>query len=390
MTGLENLLVNYRDRIEGKRIGIVTNPTGVDRNGIPNWERIEKIDGADVVALFSPEHGLFGEGAEGEIIIYGEGGEERKVAGVERVHSLYGNRRKPSPRMLEDLDLMIYDIQDLGVRTYTYISTLGLVLEAAGESDIPVMVLDRPAPLTGRRISGPVLKNGYQSFVGPYPIPLLYSLTPGELATMIVHEGWIKSKPKLEVIPLIYWSRDSWYDDNDLPWISPSPNIPDLTTALVYPGFVFLEATNVSEGRGTDRPFRRLGAPWIDGVLLAGVLNDRGIPGVTFEPVTFTPRHIPGKAAHPKYEGVRCRGVELEIVARNRFEPVKTGIEVLFTLISLYPDSLTMDPRAFDRLAGTDTMRRMLEQKKAPETIWKAIQKGMNDFRALARRYYLY
>ena len=397
LTGLDNLLQNYRNLLENKKIGIVTNHTGVDRNGIPVWERIDEVEGANVLALFSPEHGLFGEAAAGErvtilkhysLVLRGKPEDEGKDE--HRYYSLYGDMIKPTPESLQGINLLIYDIQDIGARTYTYISTLGLVLEAAGEANIPVMVLDRPDPITGTRIDGPLLKPDYRSFVGFYPIPIQYGMTPGELARMIIEEEWIESKPKLDIIPLISWYRGLWYDDTDLPWIKPSPNIPDLTTAIVYPGMVLVEATNVSEGRGTDHPFLWIGAPWINENRLCQQMNKMKLPGVQFESIQFKPQHLPGIANHPKYEGEKCQGIEIILTDQNLFQSVRTGITLLVILKKLYPDRVEIKNEQLNRLMGSDLLSRGLTNDWSPATIISKYKKDIEIFRQKRQSYLLY
>ncbi|MAG21172.1 MAG: hypothetical protein CMF77_03295 [Candidatus Marinimicrobia bacterium] len=383
-TGLENLLANHAHKLTGKRLGIVTNHSGVGRDGKPIWELIATVPGTNVVALFSPEHGLFGEAAGGEKIQYGD-----SVA-TARVYSLYGKNRKPSLEMLEGIDLLLYDIQDIGARFYTYITTMGLMMEAAAEADIPVIILDRPNPLTGMRIDGPILDLEFRSFVGYYPIPFQYGMTAGELAQMIISERWINFTPSLEVIPLLGWYRAFWFDDTDLPWIDTSPNIPDLNTAVVYPGMVLLEATNISEGRGTDHPFLWIGAPWIDGTTLSQQMNRATLPGVAFRPVQFTPIVMRGKVINPKYEGEVCHGVEIRIVDRSVFQSVWTGITLLTTLQANYPGRLRIRTEALNRLTGSDMLSRALSAGMSAEDIVAEYSDALKSFDAKREKYFLY
>jgi uncharacterized protein YbbC (DUF1343 family) len=243
-TGLDILLSEQTELIHGEKIGLVTNQSGINRNSISNYTLLMGLENVHLKTIFSPEHGFFGNFSAGQKI------EDQHLKKFPMIYSLYGNTRKPTLEMLDGLDLIIYDIQDIGARYYTYISTLGLVMEAAAEAGIPVIVLDRPNPLGGLKIEGPVLDLKYSSFVGMYPIPIRYGLTIGELAKMIVGEKWIKSIPKLHVIKLQNWKRNMVFDETNLPWTKPSPNIPDLETAIIYPGMCLLEATNMSEGRG--------------------------------------------------------------------------------------------------------------------------------------------
>ena len=384
-TGLENLIVNYNHKIAFKRIGIVTNNTGVNIKGTPIWKLLNDLPNVEVAAVFSPEHGLFGEAAAGEKVNYSESDEE-----LSPLYSLYGPTRKPTKGMLEGIDLLLYDIQDIGARFYTYISTMGLVLEAAAESGIPCLILDRPNPLTGKLITGPILDLEVSSFVGLYPIPSVYGLTPGELALMIADQSWIEAVPSIEVIPLTGWSRDMWYDETGLPWVPPSPNIPNLETAIVYPGTVLIEATNVSEGRGTNHPFRWIGAPWIDSNELSESMNIKGLPGVTFSPIEFTPHSIPGAAPNPKNNTQTCNGVEIVLTNRNNFSPVIVGIQLLHTIALLYPQKLEIKEAGLNRLFGSDRLSKSLGNSDAINQLVVEIKKESDHFRESAKQYHLY
>lgn len=350
LTGLDVLLDKQTEKIKGKSIALVTNHTGVDKNGFSNYQRLMDLEDVSIKVIFTPEHGLFGEAAAGEKIRYTD-----KIEDLPTVVSLYGKTRKPTSIMLQGVDLILYDIQDIGARYYTYISTLGLVMETAGELGISVLVLDRPNPIRGDRIEGPLLDMTYQSFVGYYPIPIQYGLTVGELAQMIVGEGWLRSIPEVEVIPIQNWTRNLWFDETDLPWIKPSPNIPDLETAIIYPGMCLIEGTNISEGRGTLRPFKQIGAPWINGKLLSQVLNKHNLPGVVFNPVSFTPKDIPGMAMNPKYVKEKCDGVELNITDRTIYKSVTVGVYVLSDIHKLYPDKFQFKP-SIDKLWGSEKL----------------------------------
>ena len=384
-TGLENLIANYNHKIAYKNIGIVTNHTGVNTEGTPIWELLNDLPNVDVAAVFSPEHGLFGEAADGEKVNYSESDEE-----LPPLYSLYGPTRKPTKEMLKGIDLLLYDIQDIGARFYTYISTMGLIMEAAAESGIPCLILDRPNPLTGKLITGPILDLEISSFVGLYPIPSVYGLTPGELALMISDQSWIEAVPSIEVVPLTGWSRDMWYDETGLPWVPPSPNIPNLETAIVYPGTVLIEATNVSEGRGTDHPFRWIGAPWIDSNDLSDAMNIIGLPGVTFSPIEFIPHSIPGAAPNPKNNTQTCNGVEIILTNRNIFSPVIVGIQLLQTISLLYPQKLEIKEAGLNRLFGSDRLSKSLGNSDAVNQLVMEIKKESGQFRESAKKYYLY
>ena len=357
LTGLDVLLEKKIALITGKAIALVTNQTGIDRYGIPNYKRLLALDDINLKVIFSPEHGLFGE-ADEEITY------DKKITDLPGVFSLYGTVRKPTPEMLQGIDLIIYDIQDIGARFYTYISTLGLVMEAAAELQIPVLVLDRPNPIRSDIVEGPLLDLNYQSFVGKYPIPIRYGLTVGELAQKIVAEQWIPAAPSLSVVSMEGWYASLWYDETNLPWVKPSPNIPDVETALIYPGMCLLEGTNVSEGRGTEHPFKWFGAPWIDGKILSQELNKLHLPGVVFVPKSFTPISIPGVADKPKYENQLCDGIEIRVITRNKYQSLNVGVSVLKKLQELYPENIVFKENRLNRLWGSDTLLKELQKKK--------------------------
>ena len=357
LTGLDVLLEKKIDLITGKAIALVTNQTGIDRYGIPNYKRLLAFNDIHLKVIFSPEHGLFGE-ADEEITY------DTKITDLPKVFSLYGKVRKPTPEMLQDIDLIIYDIQDIGARFYTYISTLGLVMEAAAELQIPVLVLDRPNPIRSDIVEGPLLNLSYQSFVGKYPIPIRYGWTVGELAQKIVAEQWITASPSLSVISMEGWYASLWYDETNLPWVKPSPNMPDLGTALIYPGMCLLEGTNVSEGRGTDHPFQWFGAPWIDGKILSQELNKLQLPGVVFVPKSFTPVSIAGVADKPKFENQLCKGIEIRVINRNEYQSIAVGVSVLKKLQELYPENIVFKENRLNRLWGSDTLLKELQKKQ--------------------------
>ena len=357
LTGLDVLLEKKIELITGKSIALVTNQTGIDRYGIPNYKRLLALDDVHLKVVFSPEHGLFGE-ADEEITY------NKKIADIPRVISLYGSVRKPTSEMLQGVDLIIYDIQDIGARFYTYISTLGLVMEAAGALQLPVLVLDRPNPIRSDIVEGPLLDLNYQSFVGKYPIPIRYGWTIGELAKKIVEEKWIVPSPPLNIVSMEGWNASLWYDETTLPWVKPSPNIPDLGTALIYPGMCLLEGTNVSEGRGTEHPFKWFGAPWIDGEILSGELNKLHLPGVVFVPKSFTPVSIPGVADKPKYQNQLCDGIEIRVITRNEYQSLNVGVSILKKLQELYPENIIFKENRLNRLWGSDTLLNELQKKR--------------------------
>ena len=356
-TGIDILLDKKQNLIADKRIALVTNQTGVDQYGVANYKRLMDLENTKLEVVFSPEHGIFGE--TDKEVTYNDG-----IKNLPKIYSLYGAVRKPTREMLDGIDIIIYDIQDIGARFYTYISTLGLVMEAAAELNIPVLVLDRPNPIRGDIVEGPILDIEYQSFIGKYPIPIRYGWTVAELAEKIIQENWINPTPQLTVIPMEGWNTSLWYDETTLPWIKPSPNIPNLETALIYPGMCLLEGTNMSEGRGTNHPFQWFGAPWIDSRVLSQKLNNLKLSGVVFVPKSFTPISIPGVADKPKYENQLCYGIEIRVIDRNKFNSVKSGVNILKTINEMYPDSLIIKEKRLNKLWGGDTLLKELKEKK--------------------------
>ena len=356
-TGIDILLDKKQNLIADKRIALVTNQTGVDQYGVANYKRLMELENVKLEVVFSPEHGIFGE--TDKEVTYNDG-----IKNLPKIYSLYGAVRKPTREMLDGIDIIIYDIQDIGARFYTYISTLGLVMEAAAELNIPVLVLDRPNPIRGDIVEGPILDIEYQSFIGKYPIPIRYGWTVAELAEKIIQENWINPTPQLTVIPMEGWNTSLWYDETTLPWIKPSPNIPNLETALIYPGMCLLEGTNISEGRGTNHPFKWFGAPWIDSKNLSQELNNLKLSGVVFVPKSFTPISIPGVADKPKYENQLCYGIEIRVIDRNKFNSVKSGVNILKTINEMYPDSLIIKEKRLNKLWGSDTLLKELKEKK--------------------------
>lgn len=369
-TGADRLLEPpYRTWLEGRRVGVITNQTGVNRQFVPTVEILEAEPTITVTALFAPEHGLSGHAQAGE-----------KLESTAQVYSLYGRRRSPTPDMLSEVDLLIYDIQDVGARFYTYISTLYGSMKAAAAAGIPVIVLDRPNPIGGRRVEGPVLESGSESFVGIHRIPIRYGMTAGELARLFNQEAQLGAD--LRIVPLQGWKRDQWFDATGLPWIPPSPNMPTLDTATVYPGFCLLEGTNLSEGRGTTRPFEWVGAPWLEAEKLAEHLNRMPLPGVHFRPQSFTP-------TFSKYQGQLCRGVQVHVVDRETFRPVETAVYLLAAVRRRHPERFVIH-EGFDRLAGNSWMRRELVQGTNADAITSRWREELAEFRRLRVKYLLY
>ncbi len=385
-TGADLLFEKYFKLIEGKRVGLVTNHSALLSNGKHLADAINDDKRTKLVALFGPEHGVRGDAPAGAQI----GNDIDKKTGVP-VYSLYGAINKPTDEMLKDVDVLIYDIQDVGVRFYTYISTLSYAMEAAAEHHIPYIVLDRPNPIRGSWVEGFNRDDSLRSFVGLHPIVIAHGMTIGELAKMYNEEGWMKNgiKANLTVVKMEGWKRSTWYDQTGLKWVRPSPNLPTLESTILYPGTCLFEGTNLSEGRGTERPFENIGAPYVDGAKWAQALNDCKLKGVTFEPVEFTPRSIENMAMHPKYEGIKCGGVVPKITDRNSLEPVKVSVYMIATARKLFADSLKWR-RSINRLTGTPKFAEAIDKGVPPEKIVEMWRGDVEQFKKIRQKYLLY
>lgn len=375
-TGIEVLLHDRPDLIRGKRVGLITNPTGVDRELVSDVDLLAHTPGVHLVALFGPEHGIRGAHQAGASV----GSDRDPVTGLP-VYSLYGKTRQPTPAMLKGVDVLVFDVQAVGTRFYTYLYTMADSMKAAAAAHIPIIVLDRPDPIGGVAVQGPVLDPKFASFVGEYPIPLRYGMTIGELAALFNGEFHIGAD--LTVVKMRGWKRSMYYDDTPLQFVMPSPNMPTETTALVYPGMGLVEGTNISEGRGTTRPFELAGAPWIDAEKLARVLNDKRLPGVRFRPVHFTP-------TFSKYEGKLCNGVQVHVMDRDTFDPVVVGLTVIETIHYLYPNQFAFNASDFDRLVGNGWVRQDIEKGMPVSEIQQRWQKGLSQFEKIRQKYLLY
>lgn len=385
--GCEVLLESEADLLKGKRIGIITNHTGVLPSGQHIVDAIRSDTNVTISALFSPEHGIRGDAPAGKHV----GHETDPKSGLP-VYSLYGDQTKPERSMLENIDALIYDIQDIGARFYTYISTMTLAMEAAAESHIQFLVLDRPMMLSGDLVDGPVLKDDLQSFIGMLPIPVTYGLTAGELATLIKHE-YLAPKGlaiDLEVVRLQGYSRSMWYDQTGLPWTVPSPNIPALDTATIYPGTALIEGTNLSEGRGTLFPFQHIGAPFIDKNEITDFLAPLELPGVKFEPLDFTPREA-STVSNPKFKGQLCHGVNIQITDRAKIKPVEVGMALVCAVRKLYPFYLMFRADgAFDRLIGDRKIARLITDEVDYKEIVSYWQPELKKFEESRKEFFLY
>lgn len=372
LTGIDVLERDNFKPLAGMRLGLVTNHTGRNREGKQTIDVLSKAPGVKVVALFSPEHGIRG-------VLDEKFSDSKDEATGLPIYSLYGDTRRPKPEQLKDLDALVFDIQDIGARFYTYISTLGHLLEEGAKAKIPVFVLDRPNPIGGIDVEGPIADSDKLSFTSYHTIPTRHGLTIGELAQLFNKQRNIGAD--LRVIKMEGWRRSMWFDETNLTWINPSPNMRSLTEATLYPGVGLLETTNVSVGRGTDTPFEVVGAPWIQGDKLAEYLNQRGVPGVRFVPLRFTP-----KAS--VFKDQECGGVNIIITDRAAFRPLLAGIEMAVALRKLYPNDWKVDSY-LRLLVNADTLERVKRGESAREivTSWNA---GLQEFRKAREEILLY
>ena len=373
LNGIDVLVRENFAALKGKRIGLITNHTGRDREGRSTIDLLFNAPEVKLAALFSPEHGL--RGMLDQEKIPSSTDEQTRLP----VYSLYGETRQPTPEMLKGLDALVYDIQDVGARFYTYISTLGLAMEAAAKQKIKFIVLDRVNPINGVEVEGPLADSNKLSFTAYHELPIRHGMTVGELARYFNEERNIKAD--LEVVRLADWRRAAWFDETGLTWISPSPNMRSLTEATLYPGIALLETTNVSVGRGTDTPFEVIGAPWMDGVKLGAALNAKRLPGVRFVPVRFTPRSS-------MHQGKECGGVNIVVTDRSQFEPITTGLEVAAQLLALFPKDFAVD--RFLRLLVNQQVFDAFKQGAEGRALRQIWEQDLSRFRAVRAKYLLY
>jgi uncharacterized protein YbbC (DUF1343 family) len=373
LTGIDILKRDNYRQLDGRKIGLITNHTGVSREGETTVQLLHDAKNLELKTLFSPEHGF-----EGKLDVSKIGDTRDQATGL-KVYSLYGETRKPTSTMLESIDTVVFDIQDIGARFYTYVSTMGEAMRACAEHGKRFVVLDRPNPIGGVAVAGPMLDEGSESFVGFHRLPVRHGMTAGELARLFQDE--LKLKLDLEVIECVGWHRDALYDQTGLVWINPSPNMRNLTQALLYPGIGLLETTNISVGRGTDTPFELVGAPWLDGRKLAAALNAQAIPGVAFVPIEFTP-------TSSKFANQKCGGINIAITDRARFEPLRVGFEVAAKLHELYPSD--WETKSYNRLLGNQKTLTALTSGKSAGEILEIVREGVNDFQRRRLKYLLY
>ena len=372
--GLNLLLNEKRDIIKQRRVGFITNQTGVNENLERNTDLLS--DFCNISALFSPEHGFFGSTQDGHKI--NSSIDNRHLIPI---HSLYGDTRKPTQEMVDGLDMLIYDVQDIGSRFYTYISTLFLSMEIASECGIDFMVLDRPNPISGILVEGNILEPEFQSFVGAHPIPVRHGMTVGELAQLFKAE--MELDLSLIVVAMEGWNRSMWFDQTGLQWVPPSPNMPTVDTAVTYSGMCLIEGTNLSEGRGTTKPFEWVGAPWINGYDLVEKLNQLDLEGVLFRQIHFKPEFS-------KYAKEMCHGVQIHITDRMSAKPIEILLHLISTIIESYPDQFQFRSRFFNLLTGTDKIQEALLNNTPVTKISQSWQHKSKQFQKKRQAYLIY
>jgi len=371
-TGIDMLDAGKFSSLSGLRIGLITNHTGLDSKGRRTLDLLYKAPGVKLAAIFSPEHGLFGK-------------DDKKIASIKEpvtglpVYSLYSDTLRPTEDMFRGLDALVFDIQDAGVRFYTYITTLAYALEAAAERGIPFYVLDRPNPITASIVQGPVLDDDLRSFTGYFPLPVRHGMTVGELAEMFNAENNIGAQ--LQVIKMRDYRRTAWYDDTCLQWVNPSPNLRSLTQTILYPGVALAEGANVSVGRGTDTPFELIGAPWMNAAELSAYLNSRKIQGVRFMPAEFTPKG-------DRYKNSLCHGVRIVLDDRQALDGPAMGIEIISALHTLYPADFQIDKTL--QLIGSRRVLQAIKDREDPRAIVLLWQEPLAQFKKLRANYLLY
>jgi uncharacterized protein YbbC (DUF1343 family) len=384
--GIEKLLEDNDHLLKGARVGLVCNQASVNHQFHHVADVLKQHPATDLRALFGPQHGIRGDVQDN--MIETEHATDRET-GLP-IYSLYSETREPTEAMLGDLDVLVFDMQDVGCRIYTFAYTMANCMLAARTFGKKVIVCDRPNPINGRNVAGNVLEKGQESFVGQYPVPTRHGMTLGELARMFNDHFEINCE--LEVVPMEGWDRNCWHDETDAPWVMPSPNMPSIDAATVFPGSVHFEGTQISEGRGTTRPFEMVGAPYIVSEEFAARLNQANLPGVYFRSCIFRP-------TFQKYAGISCGGVQLHVIDRGNFEPVTTGLTMVKAAYDLYPEHFrwkeppyeyVYDRNPFDVIAGTTKVREAFEQGTTIADLKESWEPQLAEFKKLREGFLLY
>ena len=384
--GIEKLCESRLDLIRGARVGLVCNQASVDHDLRHSADLLNSLEGVKLTTLFGPQHGIRGDVQDNMV----ETAHARDAETGLPVYSLYSETREPTEQMLEEVDVLVCDLQDVGCRIYTFVYTIANCMRAARRFGKRVLVCDRPNPIGGVSVEGNVLEHGFESFVGQFPVPTRHGMTACELSRMF-NEHW-GIGCELEVVTMEGWARELWFEETGAPWVIPSPNMPTPDTTKVFPGSVHLEGTQVSEGRGTTRPFELVGAPYVDAQALARRLEAYGLPGVKFRPTGFMP-------TFQKHAGRACGGVQIHVLEREEFRPVLTGVAVVKSCFDMYgedfrwkepPYEYVYDKNPFDVISGTDALRKALERGDSLETIEESWKEGQLTYMSARADYLLY
>ena len=390
LTGLDVLQEIGFEPIIGKNLAILTNQTAVNQKGIHLLDLIAPLkDSLDVKIIFSPEFGFFPNEVENIGIIE----ENRDSHFGAEIKSLWGKKYQPDPKDFKEVDLVLIDIQDIGVRYSSFMTTVTKVMEVAAFTQIPVIILDRPNPLNGVTIDGPTVRPEYQSFVGYHFVPIRHGLTIGEYAIMVNEMGWIRKsrKANLTVIPLVNWERNMWFDETGLMWVPPTDYIPDLNSLLAYVGMGLLEGTNITAGKGTKYPYLLVGAPWISGDALFRSLQQIELPGVRFSSVIFVPQSYSPSVVDVPYQREECSGVKLTITDRKSFSPLKTAVTILTNIVQHYPNEFQwIEGNYIDKLFGYNYLRIFIAQRRDPQKLPATWTHDTIKFHQLRKEFLLY
>ena len=386
LLGIEKLCEQRADLIKGRKVGLVCNQASVDHELRHTADVLKSVEGSKLTTLFGPQHGIRGDVQDNMIETPHTLDPETGLP----VYSLYSETREPTEEMLRDVDVLVCDLQDVGCRIYTFVYTIANCMRVASRLGKRVVVCDRPNPIGGVAVEGNVLESGFESFVGQFRLPTRHGMTAGELSKMF-NEHW-GIGCDLEIVKMDGWSRELWFDETDAPWVLPSPNMPTLDSATVFPGTVHLEGTQVSEGRGTTRPFELVGAPYVEASEFARRLEAIGLPGVRFRPNNFLP-------TFQKHAGATCGGVQIHVLERLELRPVITGLAVVKTCFELYgedfrwkepPYEYVFDKNPFDVISGTDRLRISIERGDSLEDLERSWRQGLSEFEGTRRKYLLY
>ncbi len=383
--GINNLIFSRFEPMIGSRIGLCANISSCDSHLIPTLTIFSQVKKINLKIVFTPEHGLYGA-LQDQIKSYDDYDKKRGII----IYSLYGKSPVPDMHLLKSIDILVIDIQDIGTRYYTFVWSAILMIEQMAKLKKKILILDRPNPLNGESVQGPVLEPKYISFVGLYPVPIRHGMTVGELCNLI--NGELKIGAQIEIVKMKGWSRQHYYTDTGLCWTCPSPNMPSFETAFVYPGMCLLEGTNVSEGRGTTKPFEIFGAPWIDPFTFVKAINKKKLPGADFRPTYFIP-------TFNKFKDRLCGGAQIYVTGKKRFDPVSTGLEIIKTIKNLYSDKFEwrkppyeFEKRKlpFDILIGNSWIREAIEKNKSIVSIKRRWQRDLDKFKRIRKKYLLY